>query len=398
MFLDVLRRRSPAFLDAVVQLHRTGALPAGSYVIDLDAVTRNARRLRAEADRLGLEVFAMTKQVGRGAPFMEAVRAGGIDAIVAVDTRCATATRRAGLALGHVGHLVQVPRAEAGAVSAMRPENWTVFDHGKAGEAAAASLENGRAQPLLARVAAARDRFYPGHEGGFEAEDVLAVAESLAALDGARFAGVTTFPAALFDREAGAVRPTPNLSTLTRAAVHLREAGWEGVRVNAPGTTSTVTLSMLADAGATQVEPGHALTGTTPPHAFEDLPEEPAALFLSEVSHHAGGRAYCFGGGLYIDPVFEPYELHALVAEGEGPEARTLVSAEVPPPEAIDYYGMLSQPEGRPLARGATVVFGFRIQAFVTRVPVLGLSGVGTADVRVAGAWRHDGSPLDGAP
>jgi predicted amino acid racemase len=170
------------------------------------------------------------------------------------------------------------------------------------------------------------------------------------------------------------------------------------VRVNAPGTTSVATLSMLADAGATQVEPGHALTGTTPAHVFADLPEEPAALYVSEISHHAAGRAYCFGGGLYVDPVFEPYAMKALVAEGEGEDARVLVEAEVPPPAAIDYYGMLTPPQGRRLAQGATVVFGYRIQAFVTRSPVVGVAGVSAGEARAVAAWRHDGSALQPFP
>ena len=67
----------------------------------------------------------------------------------------------------------------------------------------------------------------------------------------------------------------------------------------------------LAAAGATQVEPGHGLTGTTALHIFEDLPERPAAVYLTEVSHHYGGKAYCFGGGLYIDPIFPAYDLKA---------------------------------------------------------------------------------------
>ena len=47
---------------------------------------------------------------------------------------------------------------------------------------------------------------------------------------------------------------------------------------------------MLAAAGATQIEPGHGLTGTTPLHAVEDLPETPAVVYLSEVSHLIGAR------------------------------------------------------------------------------------------------------------
>ena len=83
------------------------------------------------------------------------------------------------------------------------------------------------------------------------------MAEALDALDGARFAGITTCPALLFDPDRLEVKPTPNLSTLARAASRVG-----GVRVNAPGTTSTVVLPTLAEHGATQVEPGQALTGT----------------------------------------------------------------------------------------------------------------------------------------
>ena len=38
MFLDLLTRRNPGFLDATVALHQAGKLPANCYVLDLDAV------------------------------------------------------------------------------------------------------------------------------------------------------------------------------------------------------------------------------------------------------------------------------------------------------------------------------------------------------------------------
>ncbi len=97
MFLDVLRRRNPAFILAAPMLHQAGRIPANSYVIDLDSVRVNARVTKAEADRLGLKVFAMTKQVGRHSGFARAVKAGGIDRCVAVDMACALACHRAGL-------------------------------------------------------------------------------------------------------------------------------------------------------------------------------------------------------------------------------------------------------------------------------------------------------------
>jgi predicted amino acid racemase len=391
VFLDVLRRRNPAFLDAAIALHREGALPANAYALDLDAVRANARALREAGDRHGLEVLAMTKQVGRAPGFLAALRDGGLDAGVAVDMTDARALARGGLRVGHVGHLVQVPRAEADAAAALEPANWTVFSDDKAAEAAAAARAHGREQDLLARIHAPGDRFYPGHEGGFPAADVVAVAERLDALDGARFAGITTFPALLFDAAAGEVRPTPNLATLAGAVERLRDAGVTDVRVNAPGTTSAATFGLLAEHGATQVEPGHGLTGTTPPHALRDLVEQPAVCYVTEVSHVHDGRAYAFGGGLYVDPVFGDYPMRALVAEEPGVEGARLLAASIPPPAAIDYYGQLDPGDGPAPSTGATVVFGFRIQAFVTRAYVVGVAGVATGAPRVAGIWTSDG-------
>jgi len=391
MFLEVIRRRNPELLRAAITLHQQGAIPPNCYVIDLDAVTRNARRISDEAARLGLEVFAMTKQVGRGAPFADAIRDGGIDEVVAVDLTCALAASAAGLQIAHIGHLVQVPTRQAELAASLAPANWTVFSDEKANEAAAAAAALGRTQDVLARVVAPNDFFYRGHEGGFDAEDAVAVAERIDELPGGRFAGVTTFPALLFDSDRRQVAATPNLATVARVADDLVATGRDDVRVNAPGTTSTSSLGLLADAGATQVEPGHGLTGTTPAHAFQDLPEEPAVLYLSEVSHHAAGRWYCFGGGLYVDPVLGDYEVRALVSAGEDPEGLVPVAAELPPPAAIDYYAMLAPPRGVDLAVGSSVVFGFRIQAFVTRALIVGLRGVGRDAAEIVGAWHPDG-------
>jgi predicted amino acid racemase len=389
MFLDLLRRRNPAFVEAAFALHQAGEIPGGCYVLDLDAVGANARVLRAEADRLGLEIFAMTKQVGRNPAFVAAVVAGGIDRCVAVDMADARAVVAAGARLGHVGHLVQVAFAEADRAASMSPDVWTVFTHDKAREAAAASQRAGRTQGLLARIAADGDTFYRNQEGGFDAADVVAVATAIEELDGARFAGVTTFPALLYDAEARDVRPTPNLGTLERAAERLRAAGFTP-HVNGPGTTSTELLQLLADHGVTQVEPGHGLTGTTALHLVRDLPEVPAIGYVTEVAHHHGGQAYVFGNGFYIDPIFPDYPVHALV--GREAASATLVGAELVPATMIDYHAMLDQP--RPLETGETALFGFRPQIFVTRALVAPISGVASGTPRCAGVYASDGHPV----
>ena len=99
MFLGYLRRRNLGLIEQAIAFHQAGAIPANSYVIDLDAVTENAQLIRAEADRAGLKIFAMTKQMGRNGDFCRAVKAGGVGKAVAVDMECARACTRAGL--GH---------------------------------------------------------------------------------------------------------------------------------------------------------------------------------------------------------------------------------------------------------------------------------------------------------
>ncbi len=384
MFLDLLIRRNPDFVEAAMALHQDGRIPANSYVIDLDAVERNAGIFKAEASRHNLKTFAMTKQVGRHSGFCKAVMNGGIDRAVAVDMACAIACDRAGLKIGHLGHLVQIPVHEAAfAARVLQPDFWTVFSDDKARQAADAAARCGRQQALLARIQATGDTFYHGHEGGFAAVDIVAVADRIDALAGSRFAGITTFPALLFDPDHRKVIPTPNLATLNRAAESLVATGRSTIDINAPGTTSAIVLPALADAGATQVEPGNGLHGTTPLHAIEDLPEDPAVLYLTEISHHHGGKAYCYGGGLYIDPVFPKYQVRALVASTPSIAGADLLDVDIPAASAIDYYAMIDIEGAGSAVAGQTVIFGFRGQAFVTRALVTGIRGVRTGNPHV---------------
>lgn len=386
MFLDVLTRRNPDFIRAAVRLHQAGEIPANSYVLDLDALSQNLDILGAEAKKLGLKIFPMTKQIGRNPAALRMMKLKGMDACVAVDMTDAEAIHAAGLRIGHLGHLVQIPHAETKRAARMKPAYWTVFSEGKAKEAADAAVELGSTQALLARIFDKADTFYSGHEGGFSTEQLLQTARKLDALPGARFAGVTTFPALLYDNEKQEVLPTHNLKTISAAAKALERAGFRDMEINAPGTTGSAVMARLAEAGATQVEPGHGMTGTTPLHAVRNLPELPAMLYVSEVSHLYGGRAYCFGGGLYIDPVFPDYEVTALVGSDADEALKNRMPCDIPSPAAIDYYAQL-HPSGRKAREGDTVIFGFRAQAFVTRASVTAVSGVSTGNPTVEGIY-----------
>jgi predicted amino acid racemase len=397
MFLESLLQKNRAFVEAAIELHQQGKIPANSCVLDLDMLRRNSAIFAAEAKRLGLKTFAMTKQFGRTPPALQAIVDGGIEAFVAVDLDCARPIHQAGHHLGNIGHLVQIPRYQAKEAAAMKADYWTVFSAEKSAEAASAATNLGRIQPLLARIQAPGDIFYMGHEGGFAAANVSAVAAQIDALTGAEFAGITTFPALLYDAETRSAQPTPNLKTLEQAASQLTQDGVTNIEINAPGTTSTAVLSMLADAGATQVEPGNGLHGTSPLHAVRDLSEQPAILYLSEISHHYAGKAYCFGGGLYIDPVFAQYPVQALVGRTLAAATDNRLTATFPPDNAIAYYALLDCEPTKTSQPGETVIFGFRQQVFVTRTLVAPVSGIATGMPVVEGIWTPWGTPWSGS-
>ncbi|MBI9044970.1 MAG: alanine racemase [Anaerolineaceae bacterium] len=394
MFLKNLIKRNKSFVEDVINLHQAGKIPANSYVLDLDTMQKNASIMVDEAKKHNLKIYAMSKQFGRNPEAFKALAVGGIDSYVAVDMNCARPIQKAGCKVGHIGHLVQVARAEAETAAKMTPDYWTVFSNEKAVEASKASKSIGTTQQLLARIYSSGDTFYTGHEGGFRAEDIVSIAEYFDQLSNAAFAGITTFPALLFNSETNKISPTSNLRTLEKAAEALAASGRNNIEVNAPGTTSSIMMEALAAAGSTQVEPGHGLTGTTPLHAVSELPEDPAILYLSEISHFHNGKPYCFGGGMYIDPVFPPYDVKALV--GSDPETALInpVSVSIPQPAAIDYYGIIEPDLQNSIHSGDSVIFGFRVQAFVTRAYIVPISGLSIGKPVVKHIWNSHGQKV----
>ena len=183
---------------------------------------------------------------------------------MAVDIQCMEAVARSHMRIGHVGHLVQPHRGTEDAIIARRPEVVSVFHADIAERLGAAARRGGIEQAVLLRVIAPDDRFYFGHGGGFALEDIERSAARVDAIDGLRVAGVVSFPALIADSENHRLTTTPNLATVVESAERLRRAGFEIEQINAPGTTSSGALKLLADAGATHAEPGNGLTAPLP--------------------------------------------------------------------------------------------------------------------------------------
>jgi len=390
MFLNTLKKRNPEFIKTAVSLHQEQKIPSNCYLLDLDRIKANASIIKEEADKLNIKVFGMTKQIGREISAIKALSEAGINKYVTVDIQCAKAVVAAGGLIGHAGHLVQIPKAEIPWMIDQLPDYWTVFSY-EIAKKISKHLPAGKTQKILARIQTEGDTFYRGHEGGFTAEQITGTAKQLNALPGIEFSGITTFPCLLFDNDKKTVKTTPNLETLKKAAAALKNVGWKNIEINTPGTTSVQVLPLLAEAGATQIEPGNGLTGTTPLHAVKDLPEQPAILYVSEISHTYRDQAYCYGGGLYIDPVFPPYDVQCLCGNDPNEILERQFSIELPADNAIDYYGMLHPSRQLFPKYGDTVIMGFRPQIFVTRAYIAGISGISKGKPKVESISNSNG-------
>jgi len=295
-----------------------------------------------------------------------------------------------------MGHLNQIPRHTVPAMVAMRPEVITVYniEHARWIDNAAADL--GIAQDLLIRVHAPGDIFFDGQEGGFSEGEIPAVVDALSRLRHVRLAGVTSFPCVRYNhRPDETADVTPNLHTILRAAATLRELGIEVKQVNAPGNTSAIIMPMLAHYGATHVEPGHGLLGTTPNHAFNGtLPERPTYAYVTEISHHVGDRAYAYGGGLFHDGYIAGSGIGAIVGSNWDEARDNGVEYLQDIKQIIDYHVELRP--GNRCKVGDTALLGYRTQMQMTRssiAPVSGLSG--KREVRLHYLFDHASTALD---
>ncbi|MGW8570511.1 alanine racemase [Streptomyces niveus] len=383
MFLDAVLARNPELVDVAVSLHRSGAVPPDTYVIDADTVEANAALLAGEAERLGLSLWFVVKQIGRNPALIRAI-ARHIPPFAAIDPYEARLLHEAGARAGNLGHLVQIPPRQLPEMLGWRPETVTVFDLANARAVSDAARRLGLVQDVLVRLEGT-DKVYPGQEGGVPLaglDDFAAAAESL---PGIRIAGVTAFPCVLCDPLTGAPTATQNFQLAITARELLTARGHEGLKLSAPSATSMATLPLLAELGATHGEPGHALTGTTPLHAVDhQQPERPAYVYVTEVAHTlADGRPALHGGGFYP---------RAHIRDALLPHTGLRLPVQDAPAENIDYYRLLQRPiHAADVEVGDTAVLAFRTQIFVTRSTVAVVAGLSTGEPRLTGLYDAQG-------
>jgi predicted amino acid racemase len=382
MFLDATLRRNKNIMEAAFELHQQGLIEPDTYVLDMDSIIYNAESMKKEADKYGIGLYFMTKQFGRNPIISRELMKLGFDGAVAVDFREAETLSQSGIKLGHVGHLVQLPKNMIRDILLKRPEIITVFSIEKAREISFEASKLNITQNIMLRIIDEGDILYPGQYGGIYLKELVETAREIAALPNLNIQGVTSFPCFLYDSESKSIEKTRNMDTLVKAKTLLKDKlNIEIKQVNAPSATCTSSIKSIAACGGTQGEPGHGLMGTTPLHAACDEVEIPAVVYVSEVSHNLGKSAYCYGGGHYRRSHME----NALVGKNLATAERYKVS-EVPV-ENIDYYFELN--DGA--AVGDTAVFAFRTQIFVTRSNVAVVKGIHEGCPEIVGIYDNLG-------
>lgn len=359
-------KRNPGLIQAAVKLHQQGCIPANTYVIDLDTLEDNVRKLSQTAKEHGLNLYYMSKQIGRSGFVGKAIEQNGIARAVAVDIDEAFELKKQDCQIGNIGHIVQPSKSQWEEVlTKLKPEVVTLFSVEKGKQLSEEAEKLGVVQDVILRVIKPSDMVYPGQFGGFLLDELEDGLDVLLKLKGISVIGITSFPVLQINGKKTDFQFTSNMETIKLAREILENKGINVTHVNAPSATSCHTIPMLKEYGVTHGEPGHALTGTTPLHAYkEDLPEVPAMVYVSEISHMDEKYAYTIAGGFYPRSNME----NALYGSNGIEILEQRAKVDCISPENIDYYGCLKREKNMKVAD--TVIYAFRTQIFVTRAHV----------------------------
>jgi predicted amino acid racemase len=407
-FLDVTRRRNPKLIKAAFDLYNSGQIHQDTYVLDLDAIRLNSSLVAASAKKAGVQTYFESKQFGRNPLACQEVVNTGMKGAIAIDMEEVRSLHRSGVKVSHIGHLGQIPKGEAKYVlESVKPEVITVYNVEKARQISDAAGRQRSKQRLLLKVIGEDDIAYDTLGGGVYERDVVSVARKINDLPGVSVEGVTSYPGMRYNLKSRQVEPTPNFDTAVRCAERLRKAGLEINQVNAAGMNTASTMKILADHGGTHAEPGQALIGMTPLHAFSDEPEIPGMVYVTEIDHVEGSKAFAYASGFVANVtigIWNPL-VYGYIYALAGHDYDTLMSQRVilEPPvfpgsdPSFFMYLTLRQTPGTKLEVGQTVVAACRGQVYrANSVKVAAVEGIQGGKPRLRGVYDRNGIKLGG--
>lgn len=384
MFLKKVMERNPKLIDCAFALHQKGSILPDTYLLDLDVIEANAKAMKEEADRYGIELYFMLKQIGRNPLVASELLKIGFKGAVCVDFKEALTMIENGIHISNVGHLVQIPQAALKRILSARPDYVTVYSREIIRQIDETCEGLGHIQKLLIRLSDEDSVLYSGQEGGFRSEELEDLYRLITSLDHVELGGFTVFPALLYSEKEGKIIATDNIKALNRGIAFAEEKGLKDLNINVPSASCCASIPLISELQGTSAEPGHGLTGTTPLHKHSDQPERPAYVYVSEISHVFEGRSFCYGGGHYRRSHMED----VLVGKDRNHSQLTKVIA--PSEESIDYHYEI---EGE-YEKGDTAVMAYRTQVFTTRSHVAVVKGIQEGNYQILGIYDPFGERI----
>lgn len=382
MFLDLTYSRNKKLIDFSISKHQKGEIFPDSYIIDVDTLLDNARKMLEKANITKTKLFFMLKQIGRNPYIAKKLVELGFDGAVVVDFKEAQIMMENNIPISNIGNLVQIPNSLIRDVLEYGVKYITIFSLEKAKKINDIAKELGIVQKVILRVFSKNDKLYPSQESGFDISDLEKIINEIKELENIELVGATSFPTILYDLEKEKFEKQPNFNTVLKAVDIMKTNGLNVEIVNLPSATCTRTIEEFLTENNYVGEPGHGLTGSTPAHIHEQLEEKPCVIYLSEVSHNFMENAYIYGGGHYRRSHME----NVLISNGE---YEIFDKVEHLDAENIDYHFRLASNHNV----GDTAILAFRFQIFVTRSNVVLVENIST-NPKIVGVYDSQGRKL----
>ncbi len=384
MFLEKVKKNNPELIDFAFKLQQEGKILPDTYVLDYDAIIENGKKMKEVADPLNIKLFFMTKQIGRNPEIAKGLMEIGFDGVVAVDFKEALTMIKNNIKLGNVGHLVQIPKSALEIVIKNKPEIMTVYNFEMIETINEVAKKQNHIQNIMPRVVDEDSFLYESQLGGFVVENLGDLIDRVSKLKNVRFAGLTVFPAFLYDKQKTEIAPTANMQAMKKAIKITKEKGYNNLLINLPSATCCQAMELIHKHGGNSGEPGHGLTGTTPIHKDTEQPEKISYVYVSEVSHTYKEDSLCYGGGFYRRGNLES----ALVGTSLNNSKKVKCSAA---DNNIDYHFKL---QGKQKV-GDGVIMCYRTQVFTTRSHVAVVKGLKDNKPELFGLYNSLGERID---
>lgn len=385
MFLNTLKNNNPKLIEYSFDAINKGLILPDTYLLDLDTIVDNAKNIKSNADKYGIKLFGMLKQIGRNPIVAKALMDVGFDGVVAVDYKEALLMIEHNIKLGNVGHLVQIPKHSLTTILKAKPEVFTVYSKEMIYSINEICKQLNCVQKLLIRISDDDSNLYSGQVAGFSSIELLDLLKYIDSLDYVEVGGLTVFPALLYDGHIKDVIETANMKAMNRAINICNEYGLKDLMINLPSANCSISMKKIHELGGNCSEPGHGLTGTTPMHKDVDLIEKVAYAYVSEVSHNYKDKAYGYGGGYYR----RGHLKNALVGKSINDYKRVDIKA--PDVDSIDYYFELSQN----CNVNDGIIMCFRTQMFTTRSHIAVVKGLKDNTPEIMGIYDPWGRQID---